>query len=46
LYCYGTIGAAITVACIATFAVGTRALAARLTKAKPGAGMIFVRCVY
>jgi hypothetical protein len=35
LYRYGNIGAAITVACITTFAVGTRGPAARLTKAKP-----------
>jgi len=37
------IGTAITVACIATLAVGARGLAGRLAKTKPGAGMIFVR---
>ena len=37
------IGTAITVACIATLAVGARGLAGRLAKAKPGAGMIFIR---
>ena len=37
------IGTAITVAAIATLAVGARGLAGRLAKAKPGRGMIFVR---
>src|SRR5450756_2590395 len=37
------IGTAITVACIATLAVGARGVAGRLAKAKPGAGMIFIR---
>jgi nickel/cobalt exporter len=37
------LGTAITVACIATLAVGARGLAGRLAKAKPGAGMILVR---
>jgi nickel/cobalt exporter len=37
------IGTAITVACIASLAVGARGLAGRLAKAKPGAGMIFIR---
>jgi nickel/cobalt exporter len=37
------LGTAITVACIATLAVGARGLAGRLAKAKPGAGMIVVR---
>jgi len=37
------IGTAITVAAIATLAVGARGLAGRLAKAKPGAGMILVR---
>lgn len=37
------IGTAITVAAIATLAVGARGLAGRLAKAKPGAGMIFIR---
>ncbi|MBI3703878.1 MAG: nickel/cobalt transporter [Rhizobiales bacterium] len=37
------IGTAITVAVIATIAVGARGLAGRLAKAKPGAGMILVR---
>ncbi len=32
-----------TVACITTFAASTRGLAARLTKVKLRAGMIFVR---
>jgi nickel/cobalt exporter len=36
------LGTAITVACIATLAVGARGLAGRLAKAKPGAGMILV----
>jgi nickel/cobalt exporter len=36
------IGTAITVAAIATLAVGARGLAGRLAKAKPSAGMIFV----
>ena len=37
------IGTAITVAAIATLAVGARGLAGRLAKAKPGAGMIAIR---
>ncbi|HEY5166992.1 MAG TPA: nickel transporter, partial [Pseudolabrys sp.] len=37
------IGTAITVASFATLAVGARGLAGRLAKAKPGAGMIFIR---
>ncbi|HXX09471.1 MAG TPA: nickel/cobalt transporter [Pseudolabrys sp.] len=37
------IGTAITVAIIATLAVGARGLAGRLAKAKPGVGMILVR---
>ncbi len=37
------LGTAITVASIATLAVGARGLAGRLAKARPGAGMIFVR---
>ena len=37
------IGTAITVAAIATLAVGARGLAGRLARAKPGAGMILVR---
>ena len=37
------LGTAITVACIATLAVGARGLAGRLAKAKPGAGMVWVR---
>jgi len=37
------IGTAITVAAIATLAVGARGLAGRLAKAKPGAGMILIR---
>ena len=37
------LGTAITVAAIATLAVGARGLAGRLAKAKPGAGMILVR---
>jgi nickel/cobalt exporter len=37
------IGTAITVAIIATLAVGARGLAGRLAKTKPGAGMILVR---
>ena len=37
------IGTAITVAAIATLAVGARGLAGRLAKAKPGVGMIFIR---
>jgi nickel/cobalt exporter len=39
------IGTAITVAAIATLAVGARGLAGRLAKAKPGAGMIFIRAL-
>jgi nickel/cobalt exporter len=31
------------VACIITLAASTRGLAARLAKAKPGAGIVFVR---
>jgi nickel/cobalt transporter (NicO) family protein len=37
------LGTAITVACIATLAVGARGLAGRLAKAKPGAGMLLLR---
>ena len=37
------LGTAITVACIATLAVGARGLAGRLAKAKPGAGMVLIR---
>ena len=37
------IGTAITVAAIATLAVGARGLAGRLAKAKPGAGMLIIR---
>src|SRR6202007_802170 len=37
------LGTAITVAAIATLAVGARGLAGRLAKAKPGMGMIFIR---
>jgi len=37
------LGTAITVAAIATLAVGARGLAGRLAKARPGAGMILVR---
>src|SRR5581483_2428737 len=37
------IGTAITVAAIATLAVGARGLAGRLARAKPGAGLILVR---
>jgi nickel/cobalt exporter len=37
------IGTAITVAIIATLAVGARGLAGRLAKAKPGAGMLLLR---
>ncbi len=37
------IGTAITVAAIATLAVGARGLAGHFAKAKPGAGMIFIR---
>jgi nickel/cobalt exporter len=37
------VGTAITVALIATLAVGARGLAVRLAKAKPGAGMILIR---
>jgi len=37
------VGTAITVAAIATLAVGARGLAGRFAKAKPGAGMIFIR---
>ena len=39
------IGTAITVAAIATIAVGARGLAGRLAKAKPGAGMIALRAM-
>ena len=39
------LGTAITVACIATLAVGARGLAGKLAKAKPGAGMILVRAL-
>jgi nickel/cobalt exporter len=37
------LGTAITVAAIATLAVGARGLAGRFAKGKPGAGMIFIR---
>jgi nickel/cobalt transporter (NicO) family protein len=37
------LGTAITVAVIATLAVGARGLAGRLAKAKPGAGMLLLR---
>jgi nickel/cobalt exporter len=37
------LGTAITVAAIATLAVGARGLAGRLAKAKPGAGMLLIR---
>jgi nickel/cobalt exporter len=37
------LGTAITVAAIATLAVGARGLAGRLAKAKPGAGMVAIR---
>jgi nickel/cobalt exporter len=37
------LGTAITVAAIATLAVGARGLAGRLAKAKPGAGMLVIR---
>ena len=37
------LGTAITVAAIATLAVGARGLAGRFAKAKPGAGMIVIR---
>lgn len=37
------LGTAITVAAIATLAVGARGLASRFAKAKPGAGMILLR---
>ena len=37
------VGTAITVASIATLAVGARGLADRIAKAKPGAGMILIR---
>ena len=37
------LGTAITVAAIATLAVGARGLAGRLAKAKPGAGLIILR---
>jgi nickel/cobalt transporter (NicO) family protein len=39
------IGTAITVAAIATLAVGARGLAGRFAKAKPGAGMVLVRAL-
>jgi nickel/cobalt exporter len=39
------LGTAITVAAIATLAVGARGLAGRLAKAKPGAGVIILRGV-
>ena len=39
------IGTAITVAAIATIAVGARGLAGRLAKARPGAGMIALRAL-
>jgi nickel/cobalt exporter len=37
------LGTAITVALIATLAVGARGLAGRFAKSKPGAGMILIR---
>jgi nickel/cobalt exporter len=37
------LGTAITVACIATIAVGARSVAARWAKAKPGTGMLVLR---
>ena len=37
------LGTAITVAAIATLAVGARGLAGKLAKAKPGAGLIILR---
>jgi nickel/cobalt exporter len=37
------LGTAITVALIATLAVGARGLAGRLAKSKPGAGMLLIR---
>ena len=37
------LGTAITVAAIATLAVGARGLAGRIAKTKPGTGMILVR---
>ena len=39
------LGTAITVAAIATLAVGARGLAGRLAKAKPGVGVIILRGV-
>jgi nickel/cobalt exporter len=39
------LGTAITVAAIATLAVGARGLAGRFAKAKPGAGMILLRAL-
>jgi nickel/cobalt exporter len=39
------LGTAITVAAIATLAVGARGLAARFAKSKPGAGMILLRAL-
>lgn len=39
------LGTAITVAAIATLAVGARGFAGRIAKAKPGRGMVFVRLV-
>jgi nickel/cobalt exporter len=39
------LGTAITVAAIATLAVGARGLASRFAKAKPGAGMIALRAL-
>jgi nickel/cobalt exporter len=39
------LGTAITVATIATLAVGARGLASRLAKAKPGAGLLIVRAL-
>jgi nickel/cobalt exporter len=37
------LGTAITVAAVATLAVGARGFADRLAKAKPGAGLLLVR---
>jgi nickel/cobalt exporter len=39
------LGTAITVAAIATLAVGARGLAGRFAKAKPGAGMVLLRAL-
>ncbi|HWD28386.1 MAG TPA: hypothetical protein VG387_14550, partial [Rhizomicrobium sp.] len=39
------LGTAITVATIATIAVGARSFAGRIVKAKPGRGMILLRLI-